>query len=1714
MKKFIAAVLAVLMLVSLIPMSMIATSAAVVLPDDMTIVEDSESTLAPGITENKMVVYDKDNNRVEMFVAVADTSVDTVGIYANYLDNQNQVYGMQKTTDQVAAFEANHPDHNVVVAINASYFNTSTGKPTGTFVMEGIDVTNTSEGNNYPFFAILNDGTPIIASKGEYSSYKGQIAEAIGGYIHLVKDGAICSGLNKVDKYPRQTIGLTEDGRVILMTADCIAPKSSGLTIQEQAEVMLAMGCVEALHLDGGGSATYCSKAEGSDTLVVTNSPSNGTERTVSNTLIFTSTVVADGTFDHALLTAEDDYVTPGTTTEISAIGVDAAGSAADMPAEGITWQLTDPAMGTVYDGVFTAGSTTGVATIEMVYGGEVVGSVDVNVVLPTSITFGREQIVVPYGQTVDVKLTANYGAIEVKYNDSDVVATLADAGSGTLDGLKITAPDASTGITGTTLNVAFNNTVLTASVAIVYGKGSEVVFDFEDGTPGADTNNWILRTHESTSASYGEQGEIYIVDSETGRVHDGGQALAFNADFSKSVMSGSNTNGYIALSLSWGGEAIDVKGAQKIGFWLYIPEDAMTTEVIVNTVYYDANGVAQRRTTDCYDDNGEYIYTPYWSQNMEGSGWHYVEADFSSYKNDLLIKDEPALSSAYKRNFFIKILCVSGPDSNQFDAYQGDFTYYIDDITVDYSDAVADRELPVISGPYAYGTGIYDKSLSYGVTTDVEENTFVFSANAADNTTKSNYSGINAKTAKVFVDGNEVSATYANGKISSESVTLPAGHHTIRFEIEDNMGNLGYITRTINVLNSDKKTVEFVPHDASLTRLLSGSVYWVDLVSDDIDTLKKAEVTLNVNSINEFEIEHMAVNAGFDVTYTSTAAQDVENIVEVTFTRNNKALDADSNIIASVPVRVWQSRTHENPKHTANTPAYQWSKGKIDPMNLNIKLDKGLAIFADETSFFSNEFTVEHEAYTSYFAMDKDYHASRTYHVHTAEALEDKAATCTETGYTGRTYCEECASVVDWGTTVKATGHNYVVSDGKLSCEACGDSNNLTALYETEDGVYYFINGVAQTGWQFVGDSWYYFDATTFLGAEGSLKLNNITYEFTAGKLNSGVWVTTLHGMRYSYGPEYCKSGWYTIDGKEYFFEKSYCMKAGYQVVVESYTEHNWYYFNEDGSCDRTYVIPDGFYTDRNGYGYSKDGKALLGLQNVDGTYYFFDNYGYAQTGTYYGYLFGEDYKAVTGIVENENGLCYYENGKPRAKGLICIDGDYYFAGGANGELTINAKQYAWETNGYLPADTYEYGADGKMLDGIIEKDGTLYYYETGKATACGLVELDGAYYFVGGANGEIAVDKVQYVWNGNGYLPEANYRFGADGKMLDGIVDIDGTLYYYENGKAKMAGLIELDGAYYFAGGSNGEVAVSRNQYIWMGDEPFYGTNREFGADGKMLDGIVEKADGLYYYVDGKPKTVGLVQVDGDYYFAGGAEGKVITDKVQYIWQGEEPFYGTSRAFGADGKMLDGIVEKADGLYYYVDGQPKTVGLVLVDGAYYFAGGAEGKVITDKKQYVWESNGYMANATREFGEDGKMLNGIVDKDGTLYYYVDGQTSAAGLIEVDGAYYFVGSADGKITTDSTVYVWDGNGIVTESNRTFGADGKMLNGFYEVDGNRYYYYMGQPGKMGLNYIDGYYYFVKDATGLLVTNQTYYAWETNGLSIEMNYTFDSMGRVIL
>ncbi len=85
-------------------------------------------------------------------------------------------------------------------------------------------------------------------------------------------------------RHPRTAIGWRADGKLILLTVDGRQKISVGMTMDELASLMLELGCVEAMNLDGGGSTAMVVKNK------IVNSPSDPTgERAVSDALLIFS---------------------------------------------------------------------------------------------------------------------------------------------------------------------------------------------------------------------------------------------------------------------------------------------------------------------------------------------------------------------------------------------------------------------------------------------------------------------------------------------------------------------------------------------------------------------------------------------------------------------------------------------------------------------------------------------------------------------------------------------------------------------------------------------------------------------------------------------------------------------------------------------------------------------------------------------------------------------------------------------------------------------------------------------------------------------------------------------------------------------------------------------------------------------------------------------------------------------------------------------------------------------------------------------------------------------------------------------------------------------------------------------------------------------------------------------------------------------------------
>ena len=482
------------------------------------IFSSTESVLAPGISQTINFATTNDGKQIVYYVATVDVTRDDVTIMANYKDNNpGDGWGMQRVEDQANALLNNYKDKyenfNVIVATNGDGYNMSTGKPGGLLVMDGVEW-NPVDGDG--FFAILKDGSAMIGTKAEYETYKDQIQEAIGAFgATLVKDGKMA--VNKTSSYystraSRTAIGITAEGKVVMMVLDGRQePFSAGGSMEEIAQIMLDAGCVHAVNLDGGGSTTYLSKPAGSDSLQLVSRPSDGYARSVATSLVAVSTAKFSTEFEYAEIVSDYDYLTVGTSINLTATGVSGTGNAAPVPA-GAVWKVSDYSVASVsQEGVVTA-KAEGEVEIQLMIGSEKVGSKTLYVVVPDAISIpkGNQNVVVGVPTPIGVEIS--YQGNPVAFNELDVFMT-ADDEFTTFEGLVMTVPeDCSMRAMG--VYAILEATGDYAEIMAYLYSPSEAYFDFDQATVGNRTLAWLREVNNTKT----DDNLLYeVIDSNNG---------------------------------------------------------------------------------------------------------------------------------------------------------------------------------------------------------------------------------------------------------------------------------------------------------------------------------------------------------------------------------------------------------------------------------------------------------------------------------------------------------------------------------------------------------------------------------------------------------------------------------------------------------------------------------------------------------------------------------------------------------------------------------------------------------------------------------------------------------------------------------------------------------------------------------------------------------------------------------------------------------------------------------------------------------------------------------------------------------------------------------------------------------------------------------------------------------------------------------------------
>ncbi len=408
-----------------------------------------------------------------------------------------------------------------------------------------------------------------------------------------------------------------------------------------------------------------------------------------------------------------------------------------------------------------------------------------------------------------------------------------------------------------------------------------------------------------------------------------------------------------------------------------------------------------------------------------------------------------------------------------------------------------------------------------------------------------------------------------------------------------------------------------------------------MELRATDIATIQSVSATIDLNSSNHWELDHAEVADGFTFDYT---VNESTNTADITITRTAPANRSADSVIASLPIRVIyfaddiQYPGKDEVTYWTTTTTHFWAQ------DVKVDVDRGEITYVDgydtDTigTFSNGSFSVSTEMYKPQndLASTEYFQTHGGLHVHTPEAVADLAPNCTETGYTGRTYCAVCDSIVDWGTEVPAAGHAYDYVEGVLQCTVCGELYN--GVYDV-DGKYY-IDGVVADGWHTIdGDQYYFIDGVK---NTEDLILDNYLYTFDENGVydedysHTGPYYEEAAGKWRYFDHNEAYKGWVIYDSHPYFYNTDYYAGVGTEVIGG----RNYMFEGEQGKVIGAWVEAAGGKKFYYGLKYYKN----VWVEILGDTYYF-DNAGHcyvgkvaiAHNGEYLGaYEFDADVKFV----------------------------------------------------------------------------------------------------------------------------------------------------------------------------------------------------------------------------------------------------------------------------------------------------------------------------------------------------------------------------------------------------------------------------------------------------------------------------------------------------
>jgi len=257
--------------------------------------------------QNKVAIYNWDSTEIKLGVTHKTGTLDLFGsttrrihVLDVKLDGSNTLGIGLSTSNDPPTFRSTVTlcnEYNAVAGINGGYFDMG-GTPKDPYIrIDGTTIQDGTASTSY-YFAnaalTIHNNVASVRRLGTSGRDLNQVAanipvsEAANMIVcgpmlltnHVIED--LSTGDHNTSITARTGLGVTADGRVIMVTVDT-GNGSTGVSTFQLAKILQALGAVNAMNFDGGGSTTMFAEGIGNNGLV--NLPSGGVQRNVRSVI-------------------------------------------------------------------------------------------------------------------------------------------------------------------------------------------------------------------------------------------------------------------------------------------------------------------------------------------------------------------------------------------------------------------------------------------------------------------------------------------------------------------------------------------------------------------------------------------------------------------------------------------------------------------------------------------------------------------------------------------------------------------------------------------------------------------------------------------------------------------------------------------------------------------------------------------------------------------------------------------------------------------------------------------------------------------------------------------------------------------------------------------------------------------------------------------------------------------------------------------------------------------------------------------------------------------------------------------------------------------------------------------------------------------------------------------------------------------------------------